>query len=303
MSEAKKVFAMFPGQGSQSVGMGKAFLDESESAREIFARADEALGFSLSKICIEGPEEKLTETAITQPAILTVSTICYQEYQKSQGEQFQTCCAAGHSLGEYSALVAAEAMSFEDAVLLVHKRGSYMQDAVPKGEGKMLAVLGRELSEVEAAIEKVSGVAEIANFNSPGQIVVAGSAEGIDQLAEVFEGKKVKELPVSAPFHCSLMKPAADKLAVDLDALEIQEAKFPVYANVSAKGITSPDEIRQALKDQVCSQVKWVDCVSNALASGCDLAIEFGNGNVLTGLMKRIAKDVEKRNICEPANL
>lgn len=296
--EGRKLLGLFPGQGSQKVGMGAAFLN-TDIAKEYFALADKVLGFELSKICLEGPQEKLTLTSITQPAILTVSTIAY-ETTRARIPGFNLCAAAGHSLGEYSALVAAGAISFEDAVLLVHKRGSYMQEAVPAGQGKMAAVLGKELPEIEAALAKANGVAEVANINSPGQIVVAGSKDGIDSFIAALGGKIV-ELPVSAPFHCSLMKPAEEKLTKDLAAISFKRAAFPIYANYSASPVVEPEAIREGLKLQVCGRVRWVECMEAALRDhpGAE-AVEFGEGNVLTGLMKRINPAVKRINVNAP---
>ncbi len=296
MTNNTSVLGLFPGQGSQSVGMGHELVESSELAREMFEVADKALGFELSKICFQGPPEKLTETAITQPAILTVSSICYKLF-KENPQSPTLCAAAGHSLGEYSALVAAGSLSFEDAVQLVHKRGAYMQEAVPVGAGKMVAVLGKEIEEIETAIEKTDGVAEVANFNAPGQIVVAGSAQGIDSFVACLENPKVKELPVSAPFHCSLMKPAEEKLAKDLEATSISPAHFPVYANYHAKPLTEPEAIREALRLQVCGRVRWVESMQAVIGDHAPTkGLEFGSGKVLSGLMRRIDRGLA----CQP---
>ena len=298
MASTTKILGLFPGQGSQKVGMGKELVESSPRARALFEQADRVLGFKLSTICFEGPAEKLTLTAITQPAILTVSVICY-ELLKEQCPCFTLAAAAGHSLGEYSALVAAGAISFEDAVQLVNKRGSYMQEAVPAGVGKMAAILSKSTEELEEAISKVTnGLVEIANVNAPGQIVIAGNKEAVDATIAAMPGVMAIELPVSAPFHCGLMKPAAEKLAKDLDAMTIRPAAFPVYANYSAMPLTQPEDIRQALKDQVCGRVRWVESMDRAIK---DLApescIEFGAGKVLAGLMKRINPKVARLNL------
>ncbi|MFM1847825.1 MAG: hypothetical protein RL417_1299 [Pseudomonadota bacterium] len=281
------ILGLFPGQGSQKVGMGKELFEQSPAARSIFGAADEALGFKLSELCFEGPAEALTATENAQPAILTVSTICYR---LAADAGLSLAAAAGHSLGEYSALVAAGALRFEDAVVLVNKRGKYMQSAVPVGLGKMVAVLGKETSEIERAIAQVSsGVVQIANINSPGQIVVAGDAAAVDAFKAAMGDARMTDLAVSAPFHCALMKPAADKLALDLERCEISSAAFPVYANVTAQPVRSPDEIRAALKAQVCGRVRWIECMENSIKSeGIDKAVEFGAGAVLSGLLKRI---------------
>ena len=284
-----KIAGLFPGQGSQSVGMGSDFFSTHEIARELFSVADKALGYSLSKLCLEGPIEALTLTQNAQPAILTVSYICFCI------AELKLNAAAGHSLGEYSALVAAQSIDFEDAVKLVHKRGRYMQEAVPSGSGKMVAVMGPSTEEILAAIKTIkSGVAEIANLNSPGQIVVAGDVVGIDAFsAEISKGGgKVIPLQVSAPFHCSLMKPAADALAKDLDAINIRDPQFPIYANFTAKPVTTASGIRQCLKDQVCGSVRWTESIQNLIAEQqITHTVEFGPGGVLTKLLKRINKD------------
>lgn len=300
------IFALFPGQGSQKVGMGKELFEAYPLAKDIFTKADKALGFELSKVCFEGPTEKLTLTEIAQPAILTVSTICFQLSQASaQGAAHSIIAAAGHSLGEYSALVAAEAISFEDAVRLVNKRGKYMQEAVPVGSGKMVAVLGKEVSEIEAALAQVQGeIAQIANINAPGQIVVAGSVAGVQKFVEALGTAKVIELTVSAPFHCDLMKPAEEKLRVDLAAIEIRKPKFKVYQNFTAQASDDPDTIRENLALQVCGRVRWVECVENVVKDTNPAAVwEYGAGNVLTGLVKRINSAITRVNVDSPAAL
>lgn len=301
-----KIFALFPGQGSQKVGMGRQLFEQYDIAKELFAKADEALGFSLSQICFEGPADKLTLTEITQPAILTVSTICFRLAQmQPQAGAHTIVAAAGHSLGEYSALVAADAMSFEDAVRLVNKRGRYMQEAVPVGTGRMVAVLGKEVAEIQAAIDaNTAGVSEIANINAPGQIVVAGSVEGVAGFVEKLGTAKVIDLPVSAPFHCSLMKPAEERLRLDLANITISTPKFPVYQNFTASFTNDPEQIRENLALQVCGRVRWVECVENALKEKTPEAVwEYGAGNVLTGLVKRINSGVARVNIDSPDSL
>jgi [acyl-carrier-protein] S-malonyltransferase len=286
--------------------MGRQLFEQYDIAKELFAKADEALGFSLSQICFEGPAEKLTLTEITQPAILTVSTICFRLAQSQpQASAHKIVAAAGHSLGEYSALVAAEAITFEDAVRLVNKRGRYMQEAVPVGTGRMVAVLGKEVSELQAAID-ASGVAvaEIANINAPGQIVVAGSVAGVAAFVEKLGTAKVIDLPVSAPFHCTLMKPAEERLRVDLAGIKINTPKFPVYQNYNATFTNDPEAIRENLALQVCGRVRWVECVENVMKERTPDAVwEYGAGNVLTGLVKRINSSVPRVNIDSPESL
>jgi len=290
-----KSLALFPGQGSQRVTMGKALFDAFPLAKEIFQTADQALGFSLSKICFEGPDDKLTQTEVAQPAILTVSTICFELF-RAKNDISQIAAAAGHSLGEYSALVAAGALEFKDAVVLVNKRGRYMQSAVPIGAGKMVAVLGKEVSELEDALSKITaGVAQIANVNSPGQVVVAGDVQGVDAFVASLGKAKIMPLQVSAPFHCALMKPAEEKLALDLDKINFKPAKFPVYSNYFAKPLSQPAEIREALKLQVCGRVRWLECMQKMIADLAPAAcLEFGEGNVLNNMLKRINPDIAR---------
>lgn len=291
-----KILGLFPGQGSQKVGMGNSYLSN-PLAQSIFHAADEVLGFSLSKICAEGPESELTKTAVAQPAILTVSIIAYKIWCETTGKSLS--CAAGHSLGEYSALVAAGSLSFEDAVLLVHKRGKYMQEAVPLGAGRMVAVLGKELTEIEDALANVkNGVAEVANINAPGQIVVAGDKEGVGEFVPLLGKAKVIDLAVSAPFHCSLMTPAAVRLMENLSSININPASFPIYANISGSPLTDPEAIRKALGAQVCGRVRWVECMENAIRdTKPEEAVEFGEGAVLAGLLKKIDNSVLRTNV------
>lgn len=305
MAHPKKILGLFPGQGSQKVGMGRALCESSARANEIFERANHALGFDLRRLCFEGPAEELTRTAIAQPAILTVSVIAFELANARWGESLNLVAAAGHSLGEYSALVASGALSFDDAVVLVHKRGLFMQEAVPVGAGKMLAVIGMDVSALEAACAEVSegghGVVEIANVNDATQIVVAGNAASVDALVPRLTGSRTVELAVSAPFHCSLMRPAAERLKKELEAVQVYPSRFPVYTNFAATPSSTPDDVRASLFQQVCGRVRWVECMQNSISATCpDLAVEFGSGAVLTGLLRRIKKDLPRANADSP---
>lgn len=298
------ILALFPGQGSQKVGMGQDFAS-TELGRHYFDLADRTLGFSLSTLCFNGPIEELTLTPIAQPAILTVSTICYETFWSKTGGKELPAVAAGHSLGEYSALVAARAISFEDGVDLVHKRGRYMQEAVGKGAGAMLAVLGKEVEEIEGSIAKTtSGVVEIANINAPGQVVVAGEAAAVNELRELMPGTKFVELAVSAPFHTTLMAPAREKLKGDLAAVTIKQPAFPVIANYSAEVVREPEKIRESLALQVCGRVRWVESMQNAVNNfHPNAAIEFGSGAVLSGMLKRIDSGISRKNADSVQNI
>ncbi len=280
----------FPGQGSQALGMGKELAQHYPAARQTFAEADEVLGYSLSQVCFEGPEEKLRLTEITQPAILTTSVAAFCVL-KERG--LIPDFVAGHSLGEYSAHVAAGTMSFADAVRTVRNRGKYMQEAVPVGVGAMAAILGMELEKVTQVCADAAqgGVCEAANINSPEQIVVSGHTAAVERavkLAEERGAKKAKLLPVSAPFHCSLMKPAQDRLAADLKALTFHYPSIPVVCNVDAQIVGSADQARDALIRQVTSAVKWEQSVRLLIAKGVHTFVEVGPGKVLWGLMRQI---------------
>jgi len=275
----------FPGQGSQKVGMGRDFFERSSLAREIFAQADDILGFKISQLCFEGPEETLRLTPNTQPALLTVSTIAFKLLERSPD------MAAGHSLGEYSALVAAGALRFEDALRLVHKRGRYMQEAVPVGVGAMAALVGASFDEVRNAIGQArKGVVEIANMNSQDQLVIAGHREAVEETLSLVKGARFVMLPVSAPFHTSLMKGAEERLAADLDTVVFRALDFPVITNVAAKIIRQAEEARESLKRQVSRPVLWYDSMIKLGQEGARTAVEVGPGKVLAGLMKRISR-------------
>jgi len=291
-----KIAFVFPGQGAQAVGMGKDAFDAFDCSRAIFEQADEALGFSISQIIFEGPEDTLKQTANTQPALLTVSVALLEALE---GRGLKPDYVAGHSLGEYSALVAAGVLSFEDAVRTVRARGQFMEQAVPSGQGAMAAVLGAErdtLAALCAAITAEGSAVELANVNCPGQIVVSGTAAGVDAVVqrgkEEAGAKRVIPLEVSGPFHSSLMKPAAVNLQATLADIAMKDANVPVVANVTANAVTSADEIRGLLVEQVYSPVLWEDSVRYLVEQGVDTFVEIGSGTVLAGLIKKIDKNI-----------
>lgn len=290
MINSSSIAFLFPGQGSQSVGMGKELFDNHAVARRTFEEADEALGYKLSQVCFEGPEEKLQLTEITQPAILTASVAALRVLR---AKGLKPDYVAGHSLGEYSAHVAAGTLKFSDALRAVRNRGKYMQEAVPLGVGAMAAILGMPLDEVnEVANDAAQGeVCQPANINSPHQIVISGHAGAVEraiQLAHARGAKKAVSLPVSAPFHCALMQPAQDRLAGDLSALTFEEPHCPVVCNVDADVITEPEAARTALVRQVTGPVKWEPSVRTLIENGVSLFVEVGPGKVLWGLMRQI---------------
>lgn len=295
---------VFPGQGSQKVGMGKAWADRSYTAREVFAEADEVLGFSLSKLCWEGPEEDLQLTENTQPAILTTSIAIYRAVADSLGEPR---VMAGHSLGEYSALVAAGTLSLADALRLVKNRGRFMQEAVPAGEGAMAAIIGLEAAEVEelaAAATTADEVCAVANFNAPGQIVVSGSTLAVERAVGLASDKGARRavmLPVSAPFHSPLMKPARERLEPLLRAAEFSSPSVPVVANVDAKPVTDGHTACERLIQQVDSPVLWVESVRAMVMNfGVERFVEIGPGAVLSGLSRRIERGTSQVSLAEP---
>ena len=297
---------IFPGQGSQAVGMGKDLYDNFPKAREVFEEADDALGFKLSEMCFSGTAEDLALTANTQPAILTVSVAAFRAMES--GSFPLPNFVAGHSLGEYSALVAAKALSFSDAVKTVRKRGMYMQEAVPVGVGAMAAILGLPVETVEnACAEAAQGqVCSLANINSPAQIVIAGNSEAIDRAIEILKergAKRAIKLNVSAPFHCALMKPAQEKLVVDLQKINFEDLRFPVIENVSAEANTKGERAREALTMQVSAPVRWADSIENLIAEGVETFVEVGAGKILAGLVRQINRDVRCLSVEDSGSL
>ncbi len=287
---------LFPGQGSQVVGMGKDLYDKTDLGKKTFDLADEILGYKLSKICFEGPEEKLKLTYNTQPALLTVSYILYSLLGKIPG------IGAGHSLGEYSAVCSADSLKFEDAVELVHKRGKYMQEAVPVGKGAMAALIGADIKTIEEKLSEIPKTVNIANWNSEAQIVISGDKEGVEKAVELINAKRSVMLPVSAPFHSELMFPAEEKLSVDLDNTSFTDPKFPIVNNINAAEVEDPDSIKNGLKKQVTGSVLWHKSMLYLLEQKkISNYIEIGTGKVLAGLIKRTARDlgysIEVKNI------
>lgn len=295
---------LFPGQGSQRVGMGRDLAFRFDVARRTYEEADDALGFAISKLCFDGPEDALTLTEHTQPAILTTSIAVFRVLAAEKGLTFDS--AAGHSLGEWSALTAAGALAFADAVRLTHLRGKAMQSAVPVGVGAMAALMGLELDATRALCAEASLAdepCEPANLNGGGQIVISGHAAAIDRALAAARGKGAKravKLQVSAPFHCSLMRPAADALAAALAGVAVAAPRVPVVANVTAEAVRDPDVIRRLLVEQVTAPVRWEESVQALAASGVTRAYELGSGSVLRGLVKRIAPAIEVTTIGEP---
>lgn len=294
-----KIACIFPGQGAQYSGMGKDIAENYSQAMKVFEIASDRLGIDMKKLCFEGSEEELKKTENTQPSILTTS-IAILEVLKHHG--IQPDVTAGLSLGEYSALVASNAISFADAVEVVKKRGKYMQEAVPVGEGTMAAVLGMQKDDVVECLKMASGygVVEAANYNCPGQIVIAGHTRAVEHACSIMKEKGAKRamvLPVSAPFHTSLLKPAGDKLAAELERIQVKDLEIPVVSNVNAQVIMDKYEIKRCLIEQVSSSVLWEDSVRHMIDMGVDIFIEVGPGKSLSAFVKKIDKEVAVFNV------
>jgi [acyl-carrier-protein] S-malonyltransferase len=296
---------LFPGQGSQAVGMGKELAEKYPIARQTFEEADQAVGYKLSRVCFEGPEEQLRLTEITQPAILTASVAAWRILSE---KGVKPSFVAGHSLGEYSAHVAAGTLSFADAVRTVRNRGKYMQEAVPVGVGAMAAILGMEFEKVTAVCRDAAQgeVCEPANINSPEQIVISGHTAAVERAAKLADergAKRAKLLPVSAPFHCSLMKPAQDRLSVDLAAITFRKPEVGVVCNADAALLEDAGHSRDALIRQVTGSVKWEQSMRVLIAQGVQIFVEVGPGKVLCGLMRQIDRSKVCVNIADEASL
>jgi [acyl-carrier-protein] S-malonyltransferase len=297
---------IFPGQGSQHSGMGRDLAEKFPTARQVFEDADEALGFSVSDLCFNGPAEQLQLTENTQPAILTTSIAALRAMQ---AENFpRPDFVAGHSLGEYSALVAGGALSLADAARTVRKRGEYMQQAVPVGTGAMAAILGATLETINAGCEEASQgqVCSAANINSPSQVVIAGETGAIDRAIVILKergAKRAMKLNVSAPFHCAMMKPAQDRLAADLAEIHFSDLQVPVITNVDAQAVRAGDKVRDSLVRQVSQPVRWLESVEFLISQGVKTFIEIGPGKVLSGLVRQIDRDVQCVNVEDEVSL
>ena len=296
---------VFPGQGSQYVGMGRDLFGKFNDARAVFEEASSSVGFDIAKLCFEGPEEELNKTENTQPAILTVSLAVLAVLRAMHVEPV---AVAGHSLGELTAVAAAGGLTVKDAVSLAKRRGRYMQEAVPAGMGLMAAVLGLEAEKIATACDEASslGVVSPANYNSPGQVVIAGEKAAVERASALcleMGAKRVVPLSVSVPSHCALMRPAAERLKEDLYALDVKDLSIPVAVNATGRFITGAGDVRESLVRQLTMPLLWEDCVKAVAGEGCGVIVEAGPGKVLSGLMKRIIKGVEIRNVEDETTL
>jgi len=298
---------LFPGQGSQSVGMGRALCEASPRARTVFERADRALGFSISRLCFEGPDADLVLTKHAQPAILTTSIAVLEALEEAHPTLPRPAFVLGHSLGEYSALVAAGALELEDAVRIVHERGLAMQEAVPEGQGGMAAIMGGDASAVTQLCEDARGgeVLAPANFNAPGQVVIAGARAAVDRALELAKTRSLKGIPlkVSAPFHSSLMAPARERVAQALGRVQVSDPRIPVVVNVLGEPVTSGARLAELLVSQVDHAVLWEQSIAYVARAGVDRALEIGPGQVLAGLVKRIDKAIKVWSVSAPDSL
>lgn len=296
----KRVGFIFPGQGSQKVGMGEAFINEDESSKDFFNQADRILNTALTDLILHGPEQTLTETKYAQPALLLISTIIYE---KLKAEGVQPSFVAGHSLGEYSALVAAGVLDFDSALKLVYERGKLMEQADPDGQGGMAAVLGLDQEAIKLTLSEIEACVEIANLNCPGQIVISGTKAGIDQATVRLKeqgAKRVIPLNVSGPFHSSLMEQASQQLANLLDQVDFNQAEVPVYANVTAEKTKDATELKQLLVKQLYSPVRFHEIIVKLLEEDLDALVEVGNGKVLAGLVKKVSRKAKVFSIQDP---
>jgi [acyl-carrier-protein] S-malonyltransferase len=304
MTEHSGIALVFPGQGSQVVGMGKALFEEVPGTAQLYQEAQEVLGYDIGRLCFEGPVDQLNQTEYTQPALLVTSWVAYQLIQDAP---WIPAAVAGHSLGEYTALVAAGGLSFRDAVGLVHKRGTYMSQAVAPGSGLVAAILGLSEKDVRAVCQEAesTGIVAPANLNSPGQTVIAGEKAAVEKALEIAKArgaKRVMPLPVSVPVHTPLMQVAADRLKKDIDSLSWSDLKIPLINNVEAKAIQSTEDVRASLVRQLPSPVRWQDTILTMSRMGIQHFIEIGPGKVLTGLVKRIVPDAKTWNVFDRAS-